>query len=122
MVFHAENKRRAQRFHVHYGPHLRRLTGILLSIEELNEGLTSIRSKVASLFGLGGKRYCVLFLAGPRRDEEKDAVEADYDYFVCTSGTHPLPKNAQKSCTCGSWMGGVESRGCCGFPSCWARL
>ena len=53
-----------------------------------------MRTKVAALFGLGGKRDCVLFLDGPRHDDEDD-MEADYDYF-CTSGGHPLPKNAQK--------------------------
>ena len=51
---------------------------------------------MAAWFGLGGKKDCVLFLAGPRHDDEKDTAEADNDYFVCTSGAHPLPKNAQK--------------------------
>jgi hypothetical protein len=57
-------------------------------------GLGQMRTKVAVLFGLGDERNCVLFLDGPRHGEETD-LEADYDYF-CTSGGHPLPKNAQE--------------------------
>ena len=42
----------------------------------------------------GFKRDFVVFLDGPRHDEEQD-LNAFYEYF-CTSGGHPLPKNAQK--------------------------
>lgn len=49
-----------------------------------------MRAKVAALFG---KMDCLLFLEGPRHDDEK-YTEADHDYFY-TSGGHPLPKNAQ---------------------------
>lgn len=56
--------------------------------------LAYFREAAASLFGLE-MRQCVVFLDGPRHDEEKD-LNAYYDYF-CTSGGHPLRKNAQKS-------------------------
>mmetsp|Transcript_5782 Transcript_5782/g.10242 ORF Transcript_5782/g.10242 Transcript_5782/m.10242 type:complete len:408 (-) Transcript_5782:48-1271(-) len=40
------------------------------------------------------RRPSDVFLDGPRHDEEKDLNKV-YEYF-CTSGGHPLPKNAQK--------------------------
>ena len=49
---------------------------------------------VAACFGLDPDDECVVFLDGPKHDEEKD-LNATYHY-LCTSGGHPLPKNAQK--------------------------
>lgn len=42
----------------------------------------------------GFRKEFVVFLDGPRHDAEPD-LNAFYEYF-CTSGGHPLPKNAQK--------------------------
>lgn len=61
--------------------------------KEKYKGTATCRRVVAALFGLE-TRQCVVFLDGPRHDEEKD-LNAFYEYF-CTSGGHPLPKNAQK--------------------------
>jgi len=55
--------------------------------------LPAFRRESTGLFGLG-LRDCIVFLDGPRHDEEKD-LNAYYEYF-CTSGGHPLPKNAEK--------------------------
>eukprot|EP00977_Amphora_coffeiformis_P028687 scaffold36536_cov229-Amphora_coffeaeformis.AAC.1 len=57
-------------------------------------GRGEFRTVVEDLFGLGTSPS-VVFLDGPRHGEELD-LNACYEYF-CTSGGHPLPKNAQNN-------------------------
>lgn len=63
-------------------------------INKLSVTLKDMRIKVYPLFGVGDDSDCVFFLDGPRHNDETD-IKAYYQYF-CTSGGHPLPKNAAK--------------------------
>ena len=55
--------------------------------------ISSIINLVAKCFGWTDLIEYTSFLDGPRHDDEK-VLNAYYHYF-CTSGGHPLPKNAQ---------------------------